>query len=368
MRGIRIATVALCALGGLASLHAQQTATPPSTATRDSLTSMLEQDRATPAGRRLPAADRFTWGDLTIPAGATASGPVASAHGTVHVRGTVDGSVFAVGGDVVVYKGGEVLGSATAIRGKVIIDGGHVRGELRSALPVVVPAAPTVPARTGADAVRHALMLVAGWFTVVLLVGLVVNIFSGAQLETVTRAMEQRFTAAFFLGLAAQVGALPLLLLICVALVLTVVGTLLVPFAIVAFVLGLAGIATLGAMAAVTVTGHAVVRSGGNVRARAIASLVAGTVLLALPWVGAALLVDVAWAEALVRLLAVAFTWVACTTGFGAALMARGGMHRVQVRMATSEVESAGWQTPTPISGVMAVRRPPTSPPAGTPR
>jgi hypothetical protein len=95
---------------------------------------------------------------------------------------------------------------------------------------------------------------------------------------------------------------------------------------------------------------------------------VVGTVLLALPWLGAALLVEVAWAGALVRLLAVAFTWVACTTGFGAALMARGGMHRVHVRMATSEVESAGWQTPTPISGVMAVRRPPVNPPAGTPR
>jgi hypothetical protein len=67
----------------------------------------------------------------------------------------------------------------------------------------------------------------------------------------------------------------------------------------------------------------------------------------------------------LARLVAVALTWVAASAGFGAALMARGGVHRVQARVATAEV-ATGWQTPTPIGGVVAARRPTATPAAPT--
>lgn len=358
MRRVWMATVAtLVAIGAATRVEGQQAT--PSAAARDSLAQTLDRERATSAGRALPSVDRFTWGDLSIPAGAAVDGPVAAARGNVNVRGLVKGDVYVVGGDVVVHPGGEVTGSALALQGKVIIDGGRVGGEMKAAAPL---AASSAPALTGAAAVRHALRITAAWFVVVLLVGLGVIVFSGAQLEGVVQALQHRFSTALAVGFAAQVGALPLLVLLCVALALTVVGILLIPFAVVAYILGVAGLITMGGLAAASVAGQALVREGANVRIRAVRSLVAGTVLLVIPWVAAALLVNSPWGEMLARIAAVAITWVAGTAGLGAALMARGGVRRVHVRMASAEVSPAGWQTPTPIGGIVAARRPAATP------
>jgi hypothetical protein len=313
MRRALMAAVSLFALGGASRILGQTTAAP-SAAARDSFAQALDRERDTPAGRTLPSADRFGWGDLSIPAGTSVDGPVAVARGTVHVRGMVIGDVFAFGGDVVVHSGGEVTGSARAVQGKVILDGGLVRGAMRASAPLGRVQPGTAPL-TGVAAVQRSLKLTVAWFTVVL--------------------------------------------------TLTLVGVLLVPFAIVAFVLAVAGLVTLGALAAATVAGHAVVREGPNVRVRAIRSLVLGTVFLVLPWIAAALLVNTDWAGMLARLVAVALTWVAASAGFGAALMARGGVHRVQARVVTAVV-AAGWQTPPPIGGVVAARRPTATPAAPT--
>ena len=373
MRGFLIAAAAtFVALGGSARLHAQSAAAQPaSPAARDSFAQALDKERGTPGGRTLPSADRFTWGDLTIPAGTTVDGPVAAANGTVHVRGNVSGDVFAFGGDVVVHSGGDVDGSALAVRGKVILDGGHVRGEMRSAAPPGAKSASTGPVLTGPAAVQHSLKLMAAWVAVVLIVGLGVILSSSAQLETVVQTLESKFSTALFVGIAGQLAVLPLLALLCVGLALTLVGILLIPFALVAFVLALVGVLTLGTLAAVTVAGHAVVRSDPNVRIRSLRSLLVGTILLALPWFAVALLVNTPWGETIARIVAVALTWVAGTAGLGAAMMARGGVRRVQVFVPAVEVSSTGWQTPTPIGGVIAARRPPAAPPAsptGTPR
>lgn len=363
MRRVLMAAVSLFALGGPSRIQGQAAAAP-SPAARDSFVRALDQERGTPAGRSLPSADRFGWGDLSIPAGTSVDGPVAVARGTVHVRGLVNGDVFAFGGDVVVHSGGEVTGSARAVQGRVILDGGLVRGAMRASAPLG-RAQPVTAPLTGAAAVQQSLKLTAAWFTVVLLVGLGVIVFAGAQLEAVAQTLEQRFSTAFFAGIAGQLGVLPLLALLCLGLTLTLVGVLLIPFAIVAFVLAVAGLVTLGALAAATVAGHAVVREGPNVRVRAIRSLVLGTVFLVLPWIAAALLANTEWAEMLARLVAVALTWVAATAGLGAAMMARGGVHRVQARVVTAEV-ATGWQTPTPIGGVVAARRPTATPSAPT--
>ncbi len=372
-RTLMSAVAALLAIGGLDCLEAQQPAAAPAAAptagARDSLAQTLDRERATPARRSLPAASRFTWGDLNIPAGTSVEGPIAAARGNVNVRGLVNGDVYAVGGDVVVHSGGEVTGSALALQGKVIIDGGRVGGEMKAATPIGAPTGEE-QALVGAAAVQHALKISLGWFVVVLLVGLGVIIFSGAQLEAVVQALENRFSTALWLGIAAQVGVIPLLVVLCLALTLTVVGILLIPFAIVACILGVAGLVTLGALAAASVAGHAIVRQGPNVRVRAIQSLLVGTMILVIPWLANALLVNSAWAEMLARLAAIAITWVAASAGLGAALMARGGVRRVQVRMASVEVQPAGWQTPTPIGGIVAARRPSATPsaPTGTPR
>lgn len=360
MRGALLALLAtICGTGWAIPASAQQS--PPSAAARDSVAQLLDSARGKTAGRTLPSVDRFSWGDLTIPAGATVDGPVAAAHGTVNVRGLVNGDVFAVGGDVVVHSGGEVTGSALALQGKVIIDGGRVGGEMKAVGPVAA-AKPVESKRTGAAAVSHALQVTGGWLVVVLLVGLAVILFSGAQLEAVVQALENRFTASLLLGIAAQIGVVPLLALLCVALVLTIVGILLIPFAIVAYILGVAGLVALGALAAASVAGHALVRQGPNVRVRAVQSMVIGSFVLTLPWIACALLVNNPWGELVARIVAIAVTWVAASAGLGAALMARGGVQRVHVHTARVDVSPQGWQTPTPIGGVIAARRPSATP------
>jgi hypothetical protein len=66
------------------------------------------------------------------------------------------------------------------------------------------------------------------------------------------------------------------------------------------------------------------------------------------------------WSPAIsgiLRLVALAVTWVAATAGFGAAILSRGGTHRDAAKK-TPVDESAAWQTPTPITGVAAARKP----------
>lgn len=331
---------------------------------QDSAQRTLDSAQAATPNRQLPTADRFSWGDLTIAAGTTVDGSVAVANGSVDVYGRVRGDVFTLGGDIRVHPGGDVTGSALALHGKVVVDGGHVGGEMRAMLPpyTVSPEHHGRIRRAQNTSVRHALNVTFAWFAIIVSMGLLVNIFSGPKLEGVSQALQRRFVASFFLGLLAQAGAIPLLVLICVALALTVVGVLLIPFAVVAYILGTVGLVTMGMLAAATVAGHRVIPEGPNVRLRAIQSLVLGTVLLMMPWVVNALMINRTWSAFPLHLLALGVTWVAITAGLGAALLARGGVRRVRVNMGGSPPRQDGWQTPTPIGGIVTPRRSPSTP------
>jgi hypothetical protein len=86
-------------------------------------------------------------------------------------------------------------------------------------------------------------------------------------------------------------------------------------------------------------------------------------------------------AGAIARLIAVAFTWAVATVGMGAVVKSRLGIAQFAVRFGgsrfgvsgfasrwrststtmTTEVAATGWQTPTPVQGVVAARRPVTT-------
>jgi len=73
-----------------------------------------------------------------------------------------------------------------------------------------------------------------------------------------------------------------------------------------------------------------------------------------------------AWApvvETVLRGVAVAITWVATTAGLGAAVISRGGTKRSAPTASFAAVNDIPvndipWQTPTPVTGVVAARRP----------
>jgi hypothetical protein len=135
---------------------------------------------------------------------------------------------------------------------------------------------------------------------------------------------------------------------------------LLIPFAVVAYVLALAGLLTLGFVAIARLTGGAVGSDAVrrlSARGSALRGVIVGTVLLLGIWVVAAALSSIPVGGAVLRALAVTVTFVAVTAGLGATILSRAGTRGVEAT-AAKPADPAVWQTPTPVTGVAAARRP----------
>lgn len=308
----------------------------------------------------LPPADSVSAGPRAIAAGTTVTGPIV-ARGPVDVSGTVNGTVVSLAGDVTVHRGGVITGDALAVGGRVVVDGGRVEGEMRSmsALPsLLTAAAPVAVPRTPAQVVMDDVRIVGGTFAVLLVVALGVLLFAGQNLDEVVGTLERQFGKAFWVGVAGQLLVLPALVVLVAALVVSVIGILLIPFAIVAYFVAVAGLVTLGFLAVARLVGGALwQRDGASARTRSVGALAAGVAMFLVLWMVAALLGWAPLAASVVRSAALAATWAAMTIGLGAAILSRAGTHR-RVASGQRPVELAAWQTPTPITGVIAARRP----------
>ena len=319
-------------------------------------------------------ADRSPWfglpdvkpaasGPRTIAPGERVEGDVAVSQGTLDVYGTIAGNAVSYGGDIVVHEGGEVTGDAIAVLGRVRLDGGSVGGEMRSVRgSLAVPA--TAPVPTAGPSLRDQLGLVAGWFAVLALMGVGVLVFAGGPLEGVVERLERGLGASLLAGIAGQLALVPVLLLLIVALAITVIGVLLIPFAIVGYVIAAAGLMTLGFLAVARIIGGAL--TGRRSRARlsprgaALRGILVGIVVVTLLWLAAVLFGALPGMAPVARGVAFALTWVVVTAGFGAAILSRAGTRRqVEAHDEPGAIqEEISWQTPTPIGGVAAARRP----------
>jgi hypothetical protein len=343
----------LCALGLLAS----SAAGAQDSAKR--VTSDLERLQKGENITNLPPADSIAPGGRTIPAGTTVNGTIIT-RGPIVVAGTVNGSVVSLADNVTVQRGGVITGDALSVGGQVVADG-IVQGELRSmsSLPTLfAAAAPALIARTPFQRTMDSARMVAATFGVLLIVAIGVLLFAGSNLDEVVNTLELRFARAFWVGLLGQVLLLPALAVLVVALALTLIGVLLIPFAIVAYCIAVAGLLTLGFLAVARLVGGSVKRDETvTPRARALTALAIGVAVFFVLWMVAALLTWSPLAATVIRAAALAMTWVAVTLGFGAALISRAGTHR-RVATGAPPVELASWQTPTPLTGVVAARRP----------
>ena len=353
------ATLALGSASTLAQAPAQGKPAATDSVRGDTaqLSREITQQRA--AGEKyLPDADRFTFGDRTIQAGTRVDGPIAVAHGNLDVYGTVDGDVVALGGDVRVHKGARVAGDAWAAGGKVLIEGGSVDGGKRS-----IEGAPTI-----AREPRHPLTtwesvkLVLGWFALFAIIGIGVMIFTEANLDGVVVALERGFAKSFWIGLAGEVLMLPALLVLVVALAITILGALLIPFAVVAYVIAAAGLLTLGFLAVARLTGGGLTSDRGTTTPRGVhvRALMLGLVVFGALWMLAAAFTWSPVFGAILRAVAIAITWVAATVGLGATIISRAGTQRAGTS-ARSSTDELAWQTPTPVTGVAASTRRPVS-------
>lgn len=306
----------------------------------------------------LPPADSIAPGARTIAAGTTVNGTVL-ARGPIVVAGRVNGSVVSLAGDVTVARGGVVTGDVLSVGGRIAADG-VVMGEMRSmsALPTLLAAsAPALLARTPFQRTMDSARMVAATFGVLLIVAIGVLLFAGRNLDEVAETLERRFARAFWAGLLGQVLLLPGLAVLVVALALTVIGVLLIPFAIVAYCVAVVGLFTLGFLAVARLVGGSMSRDGDRTpRYRALVALAVGVAVFFVLWMVAALLTWSPLTATVVRAAALAMTWAAVTLGFGAALLSRAGTHR-RIAAGAPRVELASWQTPTPLTGVVAARR-----------
>ena len=144
--------------------------------------------------------------------------------------------------------------------------------------------------------------------------------------------------------------------MLVVALAITVIGALLIPFAIVAYVIAAAGLVTLGFLAVARLTGGAFTSDRGTTSPRGVhlRALFIGLVVYLGIWMLAALFAWNPVVGAILRAIAIAMTWVAATVGLGAALISRAGTQRAGQRAGQT-------RRPTSLPGRRR-RRSPASP------
>lgn len=319
---------------------------------------------ADPQGVHLPPADSIEQDAFTVVSGAS-RGRIASL-GELEILGTVNGDAVAIDGDVIVRRGGHVTGDAVAIGGRVVLDGGQVDGEMRSIDEAVAPAAVATTTRSGFLLMLDEMQTVMGWLVLMVILGFGVMVLAEDRLRVVTETIEGRFGKSVLTGLLAEVSFIPALVIIPVLLVITIVGIVIAPFAALAIIVLGAGLAALGFLAMARVAGQAITRRAPPATARGVEmrSMLAGLCLFFGLWLIAALLGWVPVLGTILHALAVVVTWAAATVGLGAAVLTRGGSRRrVGATGETPALPEGGWQTPTPISGIAAARRPTTTTP-----
>ena len=213
------------------------------------------------------------------------------------------------------------------------------------------------------QATARAVKLTLAWSTVLLLLGLGVLVFAPEKLRRITEALGRDPGKALTTGLLVNFATLPALAALIILLTVTILGILLIPFAIVAFILMWTGIAALGLFAVAQVMGMAVMgptQRSLSQRGAALSGLLTGLAILLAPWLAAAAMTWSSMPALVLRGVAVTITLVAVTAGLGAVFRAHKPerAEAAYIPPATHTREDLAWQTPTPVGGVVAAKRP----------
>lgn len=241
-------------------------------------------------GRALEGIDRsgariqVGGGPLDIAAGETVEGTLVVVDADVEVRGRLDGDLVLVRGALRVREGGEIRGDVRLVDARLFRDGGQITGEVRN---VEAEAPPGVDVdrlrnqirdelrrelrsetrRSGRDrgvpgAMRNVTRgvggLVENLITVLILSGLgwIVVHFAGDRLRTVSGAIQVNPARSAAVGLAGAFLILPVWILGMLALVISLVGILALPFWILLFPLAVAGALFLGGFSVASLLGE----------------------------------------------------------------------------------------------------------------
>jgi hypothetical protein len=304
-------------------------------------------------------------GNYSIGSGESHQGDVLILSGNADLFGRLTGNLVTVDGDITLHPGSYVSGSLLAYGGQVRQAGGRVTGDIHTlgTASVLVPGEPAAALPPMLLALRNVAGL-AGIFLTLLGIGFGLVLLGKPNLEIISDTVSHTFGRSFAVGLLAQVLAVPTFGVLILGLILSVIGILLVPFAVVASVLAAAAAVLAGWLA----VAHAI---GETYTRRRLAQgvmlgtpnsyryVVTGLVAMLLVWVGWAAF---GWVPVLGWIAfgaAVLVTWVLLTVGLGAALLSRLGLAgHFAGRLIPPEALTDEYLWATPQFGVPAARRP----------
>jgi hypothetical protein len=307
-------------------------------------------------------------GDFSIGSNETVPGHLLVVQGTADIYGKLLGNLVTVDGDVVIHPGGVVSGDILTLGGEVRDEGGEIGGEVRTfrtssvlgtPLPVRGAAAPTA-----IETVFRRMAGVVGVFLTLGALGFGLVMFGRPNLEVVSDTVSHSFGRAFTTGLLGQLLLLPTFGMLVVGLILSVVGIVLLPFAVVVYAL----LVIVGAVGGYLAVAHAM---GETYTRRRLALgamigspnsyryLLVGLGALAAFWAAWSVFGWVPVAGDLIRGAAILVTWLLATAGFGAALLSRAGIREnFAGRLLPPEALTDEYLWATPQFGVSAAKRP----------
>lgn len=347
---------------------------PPGSRMTDGMRRDIDRARHDPASLSIPGTDAFSVGERDVDSSATIQGDVATVEGPVNITGHVNGDVVAVDGDIFVRPSGHITGNAFAAHGTVhVMPGGVVDGEIRSLPEAIGPMSPIAAAPKAGRSAWRSLELSVAWLCLALLMGIGVLTFAGDRLDTTAQSLSDQFGRSLLFGLIGLVAVIPVGVIMVVVLCITIIGIVVAPFALIAYVLLVLGVAGLGFTAVAETTGLTFYRNRANAlsdRGARLRAVVTGVTIYMGLWVLAAAAGWIPVAGALLHAIAVVVTVVAVAAGFGSVIASRYDARKAargEARAAdASSLPGMAWQTPTPVGGVAAARRP-TPPPSQTP-
>lgn len=268
-------------------------------------------------------------GAFTLPKDDSLAGHLLVVQGDANVHGRLLGNLVTLDGDVSVHPGGSVSGEILALNGEVHSAGGNIGGTVRAfGTPLADDVAPR-PKRSRLERTLDRLAGTIGAFLTLLALGAGIVAVTRSRLEVVADTGSHSFARSAIVGFVGQILLLPTFGILVVGLIVSIVGILLLPFAVAGYLL-LAGIGYVGGYLAVAhAIGGAFTRrrltAGAVLRPNSYRDMATGLGALAAPWLVWALFGGVPVVGALLWLAAFLATWLAVTVGFGAMLLSRGG-------------------------------------------
>jgi hypothetical protein len=173
-----------------------------------------------------------------------------------------------------------------------------------------------------------------GWLLLATIIGFATVSLAGDKVDIVVNTLRQGVGKSLGSGLLGQLLIVPGAVAVVVLLAVSIVGILIIPLGLIAYIALLFGIGMLGFIAAALLTGSAITgrsKKDETPRGAMLRAFLVGAAVYVGLWIVAAAFSWMPLVGALLRSLAAGATFVAMTAGFGAVLLSywRGDFRRI---------------------------------------